>query len=269
MSDPGAGAAHPALRPARFCEELLTMPTVYLVLGLPGSGRHEIVQHLLEDGLPEARAVALYQAVGDGPAPAASHPAVTPVPYVFADGHFTLAPGATPPAEPDAVFFFLDGRASPIDQLEVLPAWLHARGWELARLLLVVHCGLAAAHPEVALWHEAGVHFADCVLLNRRDGVSNFWIQEFRKQFSEARYPCHFALVKNGRVDNAPLLLFPEARRLSLIFEDIDPVDQLELDEENLPEEPFTLENKPDPYFERNLGGQRRKPVPEVSAFLK
>ena len=70
-------------------------------------------------------------------------------------------------------------------------------------------------------------------------------------------------------MDNAPLLLFPEARRLSLIFEDIDPVDQLELDEENLPEEPFTLENKPDPYFERNLGGQRRKPVPEVSAFLK
>jgi hypothetical protein len=69
-------------------------------------------------------------------------------------------------------------------------------------------------------------------------------------------------------VDNALLVLCPEARRLTLAFDNIDPVYNLDLDEENLPEEPFTLENKLDPYFERLPSGHRCKPVPNVTEFL-
>jgi hypothetical protein len=112
------------------------------------------------------------------------------------------------------------------------------------------------------------MHFADCVLLNRRDAACHVWAQNFQKKFSELCYPCMFVSVKKGRVPNPLLVLFPEARRLTLVFDDIDPVDQLDLDEENLPEEPFTLENKPDPYFERLLSGHRVKPVPDVTKYL-
>ena len=41
----------------------------------------------------------------------------------------------------------------------------------------------------------------------------------------------------------------------------------LDLDEENLPEEPFSLERKPDPYMLRLNNGMRAKPLPDVSEY--
>jgi len=243
------------------------MTAVYLVPGLPGSGRHELVANLIEDGLPEPRAVTIYHAADDAGPP---HPDqnIACVPFALRGGQFVIEPKDEPAAEPKDVFFITDGRQSVIDQIEAFTTWLGARGWELARILLVVDCALAAQHPEVAEWHEACVHFADCVLLNRRNAATHVWAQQFQKKFSDARYPCVFVPVKKDRVDNALLVLYPEARRLTLAFDDIDPVYELDLDEENLPEDPFTLENKLDPYFERLPSGHRRKPVPDVSAYL-
>ncbi len=251
------------------------MTPVYLVLGLPGSGRHEIVANLIEGGLPDSPAISVYQARGDAaPASDGVSPSlpvqskVTIVPFSFAKDHFIISPESEPTKEPDAVFFFANGRTSVIDQLEAFPPWLTAKGWELARILLVVDCTLAAAQPKVVEWYEVCVHFADCVLLNRRNALTQTWAQQFQKKFFAARYPCLFLFVKQGRVDNPMLVLYPEARRMTLIFDDIDPVDQLDLDEENLPEEPFNLENKPDPYFERLPSGHRCKVVPDVTEFL-
>jgi hypothetical protein len=251
------------------------MTPVYLVLGLPGSGRHEIVANLIEGGLADSPAISVYEATGEAALAGdeakpqlAELPKVTIVPYALAGDHFVIAPENEPEEEPDAVFFFANGRASVIDQLEAFPPWLKSRGWELARILLVVDCTLAATHPKVTEWHEVCVHFADCVLLNRRTVLTQTWVQQFQKKFSAARYPCLFIPVKQGRVDNPQLVLYPEARRMTLVFDDIDPIDQLDLDEENLPEEPFNLENKPDPYFERLPSGHRCKVVPDVTEFL-
>jgi len=242
-------------------------PEVYFILGLPGSGRHEVARHLMEDGLPEGAAVAVYHADGDEPATAlADRPGTTLRRYAWADGRMGMLEEPKEAGEPETVFILAHGRASPIDQLEALPAWLAERGWKLTRILLVVHAALAAAHPEVAEWHVACGHFADCVLLNRREGLPNAWVHAFRGKFTEQRHPGLFVLVKNGRVENALLILFPEPRRLSLVFDDLDPLD--DLDEDDLPEDLTTLENKPDPYFERSPSGQRRKPVPDVTRFL-
>ena len=52
-----------------------------------------------------------------------------------------------------------------------------------------------------------------------------------------------------------------------MIFDDFDPIDELDLDEENLPEEPFSLERKPDPYMLRLNNGMRAKPLPDVSEY--
>ncbi len=243
------------------------MTAVYLILGLPGAGRHELVANLVEDGLEEPRAAAVFYATDD-PAPPGLKQNSTLVSYAFRDGRFVIEAKDEPAEELKEVFFITDGRQLVIDQIEAFPAWLQGRGWELARILLVVDCALAAQHPEVAEWHEACVHFADCVLLNRRNAATHTWAQQFQKKFADARYPCVFVPVKQGRVDNALLVLYPEARRLSLAFDSIDPVYELDLDEENLPEEPFTLENKLDPYFERLPSGQRRKAVPDVTAYL-
>jgi len=251
------------------------MPAVYLVLGLPGSGRHEILANLVADAMADTGAITVYRAQGiktepEEPALArlAARPGLTITNYNFALGQFYIAAGAEPKTAPGTVFFLTDGRASPIDQMEAFPAWLSSRGWELSRIFVVVHCALAAKHPEVELWHDACIHFADCVLLSRREGVPQVWLQQFQKKFAALHYPCLFFHVKKGHIQDTHLLLFPEARRISHIFDDIDPVDELELDEDNLPEEPFTLENKPDPYFERTPNGQRCLPVPDVTAFL-
>jgi len=245
------------------------MSVVYLVLGLPTAGRDEVVFNLIEGGIGENQPVTLYHAAGE-PAEGglAKLPQLTRVPFTFNKDHFTIEAPSEPEAEPEAAFFLTDGRANVIDQIEAFPAWLNSRGWELARILLVVDCALAAAHPPVVEWHEACIHFSDCVLLNRRDAANHVWARLFQKKFAEARYPCVFVLVKHGRVPNPLLVLYPEARRLTLVFDDIDPVDELDLDEENLPDEPFTLENKVDPYFERLLSGHRCKPVPDVTKFL-
>ena len=244
------------------------MPAVYFILGLPGSGRPEVVRHLIEDGLPEGAAVTVYHAAGDeAPTALAGKPGTTLRRYAWAEGKMAVRDDQAGVGEPETVFILADGRASPIDQLEALPAWLAERGWKLTRILLVVHCGLAAAHPEVEEWHAACGHFADGILLNRREGLPNAWVQEFRRKFTEQCHPGLFAFVKNGRVDNALLLLFPEPRRLSLVFDELDPLDDLD-PKEDLPEDVLTLENKPDPYFERSPSGQRRKSVPEVIRYL-
>jgi hypothetical protein len=240
-----------------------------MMLGLPGAGRGEVLLDLIEGGLPGARVV-VYHADGDEAPGAglANLPGVTLKPYAWEAGRVVMTEKTATEADAEAVFFLTDGRASPIDQLEAFPALLAEQGWKLTRILLVVHCALAAAHPEVAQWHEACGHFADCLLLNRREGVPNAWISEFRRKFAEECHPGLMAWVKQGRVENAPLLLFPEPRRLSLVFDELDPLEDVDAEDDDLPEDLLTLENKPDPYFERSPSGQRRKAVPDVTKFL-
>jgi hypothetical protein len=75
-------------------------------------------------------------------------------------------------------------------------------------------------------------------------------------------------MVKDGGVENAPLLLFPETRRASHAFDHFDPFD-VDLDEdEDLPDGPFALEQKVDPYFERLPSGHRKQPVPDLTKVL-
>ncbi len=267
------------------------MPPVYFVLGLPGSGRREVLLDLIDGGLPDAKTVAVFHAPEVDPSTEAAvalaaHPGVTFIPYTFTPGVRVVAPpGFTVPlgtytegsfhaapdagADADAVFFLADALSSPIDQLEAFPTWLREHGWELTRVLLLVHCSLAADQPFVARWYEACAHFADCVLLNRRTPAAHVWMQDFRKLLGARHYPCHIALVKDGGVENAPLLLFPETRRASHAFDHVDPYEDLEdEDEEDLPEGPFALEQKVDPYFERLPSGHRKQPVPDLMKIL-
>jgi hypothetical protein len=75
--------------------------------------------------------------------------------------------------------------------------------------------------------------------------------------------------VKAGRVKNPLLVLDPQARRMSHIF-DIDEWTGLDLEGVEFGTEDEDDEWKPqvDPYFELRLGGRREKEIPDIAKYL-
>lgn len=247
-------------------------PLVYLILGATGSGRREIVADLIEGGLAAEDRAAVLLPAGEAENPHdASLPGVAR--WVWKDG--TIA--ATLPAGANRVFFITDGARSAVDQIEVFKPWLDAQGGELARVLCVIHIQLAARHPALLAWFEACIHFSDVVFLNQREGVGNKWLSGFLGHFKKQFVPCLFEPVKAGHVTNPALILEPQARRLSQVFDeeqdwvftnaDGEEVDELEEDGE----EDEEIEAKPaeDPYFARRHGGRRVKELPDIAAILR
>ncbi len=242
------------------------MTTAYIMLGAAESGRRKILADLA-DSIGEPESIRIYTPSRIPPADWADllSPETEVLPWGITDGTLSVA---EPETAPETVFILTDGRANPVDQMEILAALLRNLGWEVARVLTVVHCRLLADHPALADWFKACIHFSDVALLGQRDSVPNSWIRDFLNGYKEACYPCLFELVKQGRVDNPARVLLPEPRRLSMIFDETDALDDMEFDEDNLPDEPFDLVAKPDPYFERTASGSRRILLPEISQFL-
>lgn len=245
-------------------------PLVYLILGASGSGRREVLVDLIEGGLGEGdRPAVLLEETEAADAADAKLPRVSR--WAWRDDVIdgTLPEGAT------HVFFLLHGRANPVDQIEVFIPWLKARGGALARTLCVVHCQLAEKNPPLLAWFEACVHFSDIVLLDRREGVENKWVSDFLAHFKKQYYPCLFELVKDGKVKNPALILQPEARRMSHVFDEeqdwvFTNAEGDEIDEQEEVEDEDEIEAKPeeDPYFERRNGGRRVKQLPRIADFL-
>lgn len=242
-------------------------PSVYFVLGTPGSGRRALVRDLVENGLPAGdKAVVLLSesetAVAEdssfGPAEVRRWQWTGP-----AFPRLKLPAGA-------AVFLLADPLASPIDQLEALKPWLQAQGAELARIFCVVDCQLAEKQPVLGQWFEACIRFADVVFLTNREGVANKWLSDFIKHYKSECYPCHFIQVKKGGLPNPALVLDPTPRRLTQYFEETEDYADLEIegdepeegedDDDGLPEE--------EPYFVRMRSGRRVKELPDVRDYL-
>lgn len=252
-------------------------PLVYFIIGAAGSGRREILADLIQDGLAD----------GDRPAVLLSEDEA-PDPFDAKLGtitrwHWTTADGieADPPPSSTHIFIVSDGRRNPVDQIEALRTWLTTQNGELARILCVVNSSLAEKHPPLHVWYDACIHFADVVLLNRREGVPNKWIGDFQARYKGKFYPCIFELVKAGRVKNPALILAAGALRLSQAFDQFDDVNATEEpeyeiggdpddegDEKAAAEEEEEDDAKEDPYFERLAGGRRAKEIPDIAKFL-
>lgn len=251
-------------------------PLVYLVLGAAGSGRRGVVRDLIEGGLEEGDRAAVMVSAGEAAFAATSGAEETALPnltrWEWNDGAIlgTLPEAAT------HVFFITDGTRNPVDQVESFKAWLEAQGGELARVICVVNSQLAEKHPPLLAWFEACVHFADVVLLTRREGVENKWMSDFLAHFKKQYYPCVFEFVKDGRVKNPALVLEPQARRMSHVFdeepnwvftnaegEEIDEQEETDEDDDEIQAAP-----EEDPYFARRAGGRRVKELPDIAKFL-
>jgi hypothetical protein len=246
-------------------------PLVYLILGAAGSGRREVLADLIEDGLDDTDRAAVMLSASE-----AADPADARLPRVSRWEWRDQAIAGTLPADATHVFFVIDGARNPIDQIEVFKAWLEAQGGELGRVVCIVNAQLAEKNPPLLPWFEACVHFADVVLLNKREGVENKWVSGFLTHFKKQFYPCHFELVKEGRVKNPLLVLEPQARRMSHVFDEeqnwvFTNAEGEEIDEqEETDDKDDEIQAAPeeDPYFARRTGGRRVKELPDIAKFL-
>jgi hypothetical protein len=260
-----------------FQEPLLSKPLIYLILGAAGSGRREILADLVEGGLGESDRAAILVSEDDTTAiPAKTAAAVerwklvpAPEPGLPPGIDGSLPSGAT------HVFFVTDGRHNPVDQVEAFKEWLSGQPAELAHVICVVNCSLAEKHPKLLVWFDACIHFSDVVLLSHREGVANKWMSDFKTRYADLYYPCHFELVKAGRVHNPALVLEPRALRMSHIFdEDLNWVltneegEVVEDEDETAEDEDLQATPEVDPYFERLEGGRRVKEIPDIAAIL-
>jgi hypothetical protein len=250
-------------------------PLVYLLLGVAGSGRREILANLIADGLAAEDRTAVLLAEGEAGCASDAR--------LGAFSRWRWTPDhrieAALPAGATHVFLVTDGRRNPVDQVEAFKVWLDASGAELGSILCVVHCQLAEKHHTLLAWYDACVHFSDIVLLNRREGVANKWMSELQGRYKAQFLPCLLEFVKNGHVKNPVIILEPQARRISQVFdpvEDLGLAEGIEIHDENEDDQDAAEvkteadEDGPqeDPYLARHPGGRRVKEIPDLAKFL-
>jgi hypothetical protein len=245
-------------------------PLVYLILGSAGSGRRELVADLIDGSREPGERTVVLISEGESASEADSR-----LPGLASWKWTGDAIRADWPRDSDRVFFVTDGRLDPVDQVEAFRDWMRTAGQTPARVLCVVDCGLASRnHPALLGWYEACVHFSDVVLLNRREGVENKWVSDFRAHFEKQFMPCLFENVRKGRVANPALVLSPEARRMSQVFDDETALvlpngAEISLDSEDDDDAAAEGESNPeDPYFVRDAAGRRSRRIPDITRFM-
>ncbi len=256
-------------------------PLVYIILGATGSGRREMLADCLE---ATADAAAETLVVMDENEPASPHDEKLGriVRWQWMDREIKPL-SADVRGAASRIFWLADGRGNPVDQLEALKAWIKASGLELARIFTVVNCQLGEKHTALLQWYDACVHFSDVVLLGNRVGVQNKWLSDFRGRYEDKHMPCLIEMLKQGRVKNPALILEPEARRMSLYFDespwDDIPADEVEIgfgdDDEPAKEDEVDEDDEEgdgppplDSYFELRAGGRRVIELPDIKKYL-
>ena len=278
VNDPGSDSADEST-------SAVAGPLVYIVLGSPGSGRRAVVADLIGAGLDPVTDRAHVLLSADEVAQPGDAAFASLARWSWDAAAHTFGDNSTPcPADATHVFFVVNGRQDPVEQIEALKPWLDSRGLTLARIFTVIDCQLAEKNPELATWFAGCVHFSDVALLSRREGVANKWMSAFRRTYEDQCMPCLFEFVKaDGRVKNPALLLDPAPRRLSQYFDasewdgldltdieigesddedgdDVRPIAKTELDPDDQP--------PVDPYLERKQNGRRAVELPDIRKFL-
>jgi len=232
------------------------MKDLCLVLGSAGSCRTDVARDLARYAWPEGESI---RVVTHGAAADAEH-------WTMAGG----VPALPPPGDERATILVTDGLASQVDQLEKLIAAAPAAGWKIVRILCTVDLPLLHRHEVLRDWYKACLHFSDAAVLVGRASVPNAWLSAFLEEIRADSMPCLVVqLPKAGGLPNPAELIEGEPRRMSLVLDDLDAVDEMEFDEDNLPDEPFDLVRKTDPYFERDMHGRRVLGLPDIAQVLR
>lgn len=248
-----------------------SQPSVYFVLGTPGSGRRDIVRDLIENGLEATERAVVLLAEGEAANPAEEKLAARANTEVR---HWKWEETDFPTlklASDSHVFFLADPRTDPMTQLEALKPWLAQQGAVLARVFCVVDCGFAEKQPVLKPWYEACIHFSDVVFLTKREGVANKWISEFLRHFEDECFPSLFIQVKKGGIANPALVLEPQPRRVSQYFDEGEDFADLVIETDDEDDDDEDVDDglpQPEPYFVRQRSGRREKELPDIREYL-
>jgi hypothetical protein len=239
-------------------------PLVYCLLGIPDSGRRELLYDLIEGGIEASESVLYFRPKGEAPC---NHDAqiealanVTSVEWTL-EG--TKLRHGKISAAPTRIIVLAPGTCDPADCMEALKVWTDHNACRLARIITLVHADFLSKESRALPWFDACIHFSDVVLLGRREEAGNRWVRDFTEGYAKACNPARFLLLKKGRVGNPAEVLDPHARRLSLYFDELIPIEDDEFEDEHQPED-----TRPDPYIERLESGRRAKPIPDLSPLL-
>jgi hypothetical protein len=238
-------------------------PLIYFILGAEGSGRREVIADLAVFGLERTDRPCL---LAPEPQVAASREILAGLKAGLPVSGWSLEGTrmtAAVPGDVSHIFLLADGTADPIDQIEAFSLWLPTTPYELGRILTVVHCALVDRQPPLLRWYDGCVHFSDVVLLNRREGLPSKWVSEYQARLNKDSLPCHLELVRKGRVRNPALVLYPEPRRISHVF---DEEEHLYRDDDDATDEE-AVTPLVDPYFERLVSGRRVRELPDIRNY--
>lgn len=239
-------------------------PLVYLILGIPGSGRRDVLFDLIDGGLEGKEQVLYFRPEGEAASPFDEQlealDTVSIVDWKLSDAKVTHG---KIDAAPEKIIFLAPGDSDPADAAEAVKTWTEHNSCQIARVITVVHCAFLSETSAAQAWFDACIHFSDVVLLNRREGVNNKWVRAFEMGYQKQFSPARFIMVKKGRVANPLEVLEPEARRLSLYFDELIPIEDDEFEDDEQPQD-----TKPDKYIERLESGQRAYRVPDIQKLL-
>lgn len=239
-------------------------PLVYLIYGIPDSERRSILYDLIEGGISKDQQVLYFHPKGESSSPldAAIETLenVSVVKWELSEGKVKHGPIS---AAPEKIIFMAPGVSDPADVAEALKAWIDHNNCALGRILTVVNCTFLSEQEKSKGWYDACIHFSDVVLLARRESVDNKWLKAFEARYRKECYPCHIELVSKGKAKNPVAVLDPEARRVSLYFDELIPIEEDEFEDDEQPED-----IKPDRYIECNESGQRMYPIIKITKLL-
>lgn len=232
------------------------MKELCLVIGSAGSGRTDVAADLAKFAWPAGEVIRVV-----------THGTTADTSHWSWDGS---KPSLPSPGDERATILVTDGRRSQVDQLEALIAAAPAAGWKITRILCTVDLPLLHRNDALNDWYRACLHFSDAAVLVGRASVPNAWLSKFLEQLKTESMPCLVVqMPKSGGLPNPAELIEGEPRRMSLVLDDLDAVDEMEFDEDNLPEEPFDLVRKTDPYFERDMHGRRVLGLADIAHILR
>ena len=251
---------------------------VYLILGSRGGGRSSLVQDLVDFGLEPEIETQVFISEDDtlawkSPLPI-HHDLCEQKPYSWngIDG------GLIVEATSETVFIVADGMSDPADFVEAFFNWLQGSAYELGRILTIADCNRIQQERKLLQWYDCCIHFSDVVLLGNRTEVSNKWIDEFQDRYLKEYFPCLFVFVKKGRLPNPTLVLEPEARRISKLFDEADVIPFIdddvefedsgdEVDDED--EEEFEGgDPMKDPFLAKLVNGRRNRTLPNIRNLI-
>ncbi len=246
------------------------MMDTYLIVGTRNSSRRACILDLIDRGLAEGQTACIIKSASEDKLELDAKLAELAEIATYENLDDLNLKARALDGSADVCFLMADPSVNLADFIEAFKPLTDYGVLRLVRVIGVFDCALYSENfDKVSAYYDAVAHFSDCVILANRSGVEGKYVSAIKKRYDDKYMPLVFQFaLKDGKVESPVELLVDEARRISQIFDDYDALDDLELDEDTLPTEPFDITKKADIYLERDDFGQRKIAIPIADELI-